>query len=388
MSRNVRNSLLITAVLSCLLGPRAVAQVTRSDSANVLLHIAQELRDAGAFARARVLMQVLLDRYGETPEAHLASDLLAQLPNESDTSGMVELVAWHTLFGTAVGALVPAAFGLEGSSPYGAGILLGGPIGFFGSHGLAKAGSLTSGQALAIDFGSMWGMIQGPMIRDWLNIGEREVCFPSTGGTFCREETPDEAVPAAMLVGGLSGLAIAALVAPSRHISTSTGLSMIFGSHWGIYFGFLAATLVNAEEGEGEIPFMLIGGNGLALAAALGMPKLGWRPSRVWMVHLGGLMGVAAGFGVGVLTDPDSEFLGATIMTVAGLAGLGLGIAVTRADENLPTGAGPAMGGALFNLRGQRVQLGVPLPLPSLVPSRHGDGRALGLRLSLVKGTF
>ncbi len=389
MSRNVRASILI-AVVFCIAGPaNSIAQTSRSDSANVLLHIAGELRDAGASARARVLIEVLIERYGETQAARLAADMLAALPSQDESeSGMVELVAWHTLFGTAVGALVPAAFGLEGSEPYGAGILLGGPLGFFGSHGLARARPITSGQALAIDFGSMWGMIQGPMIRDWLNIGEREQCFPTGSGTFCQEETPDEAVPAAMLVGGLSGLVIASLVVPTRPISTSTGLSMIFGSHWGLYFGFLAAVLVNADEGEGEIPFMLLGGNGLALAAALGMPKLGWSPSRVWLVHLGGLMGVAAGFGVGALTDPDSEFAGATIMTVGGLMGLGLGVAVTRADERRGIGPGPAMSGALFNVRNDRVQLGVPLPMPSLVPSRNGDGSSLGLRFSLLKGTF
>jgi hypothetical protein len=366
------------------------AQITRSDSANVLLHIAQELREAGQLSRARVLMQVLLQRYGDTPEAGPASDLLAQLGNEDEPgSGTVELVAWHTLFGTAVGALVPAAFGLEGPEAYGAGLLLGGPIGFFGSYGLARARTLTAGQALAIDFGSMWGMIQGPMIRDWLDIGDGQDCFATGSGTVCRETTPDEATPAAMLVGGLSGLLIASVVAPPRSISTSTGLSMIFGSHWGIYFGFIAATLANAEEDEGEIPFMLLGGNGLALAGALGMPKLGWSSSRVWLVHLGGLMGVAAGFGVGAITDPDSEVLGAGIMAVGGLAGLAIGVAVTSGDDIGGIGSGSAaMSDALLNLRGQRVQLGVPVPTPGLVPSRHGDGRSLGLKLSLFKGRF
>ena len=165
---------------------------------------------------------------------------------------------------------------------------------------------------------------------------------------------------------------------------------MIFASHWGLYYGFLAAVFANAEEDEGEIPFMRAAGNAAVLAAALGMPKLGWSSRRVWLVHLGGLVGVIGGLGVGMITDPDSEAVGAAIMTVGGVAGLVIGIATTRNDNpfSVASGAAVRIGGALFNLHERKLELGVPMPMPALVPSSDRGRRSLGLQISLLKGTF
>ena len=51
------------------------------------------------------------------------------------------------LYGAFLGAAIPAALGADDPEGYGAGLLVGAPLGFFASRAYAKNPAITDGQA-------------------------------------------------------------------------------------------------------------------------------------------------------------------------------------------------------------------------------------------------
>jgi hypothetical protein len=140
----------------------AAAQVTAADSAAVLLDAARDFEAQGRRDVADALYRLIVERYPGSAAAADARVRLAALPAaEADGSGRVELRIWMTLYGAWLGAAVPAAFGADSPEPYGAGLLLGGPAGFFAGRALDERLDLSAGQVRAITLGGTWGTWQG-----------------------------------------------------------------------------------------------------------------------------------------------------------------------------------------------------------------------------------
>lgn len=374
--------------LTWLAPAHARGQATRADTAAVLYRVAEDLRGAGYPDDARRLLRVIIERYQGTEAAGEARRLFFELRRRAEGSGgTAAFVAWHTALGAAVGVLIPAAWEEERPAPYGVGLLLGGPLGYGLSRVYTARHQLSSGQALAIDYASAWGMIQFPMWEDILDIGGHEECFLAGLEPVCYEVGGGATVSGA-LVGALAGVTAGLAVAGTRPVSAGTALSIMFASQWGLYFGYVGSTLAQAD-GEAALTWTAVGGNLGFLAALVGGPKLRWSSNRTWLVEASGLAGLGAGFGVALIANPDDDEVGWTLTGLGAGLGLAIGAATTGSIDDEGAG-GVGIGRSLIERNADGWRIGVPMPRPGILPAPAASTRAFvpALEISLLQAVF
>src|SRR5687768_2160538 len=106
--------LILTLVLLSSAGT-AQAQLTQADSAAVLLGVANRLRAEGRAALANQLLDLIRERYANTPAAAEAARLRANVRVDiEERSGKTEMLIWSTTYGLAVGIMLPFALGADG----------------------------------------------------------------------------------------------------------------------------------------------------------------------------------------------------------------------------------------------------------------------------------
>lgn len=358
---------------------RLAAQITAADSAGLLYQTAVRLEAQGERAAAHALLRHLVRQYPGTPAAADAEQRLTQLTRHViERSGRGELMVWYTIYGAWLGIAVPSALGADGPEPYGLGLLLGAPTGFLVSRAYGRSTPLSSGQARIIDFGSQWGTWQGLGWRAALDIGQRTETYcppPPPGGVeqcYFYESRSDRAPWAAMLVGGIGGAVGAALLARGREIPGGAATFAIHSAYWGTWYGLASSVFADVHDSDAGLAWTLVGGNVGLLAGALAGPR-GISSGRVWLITAGGLGGAAAGFGLDLLIQPDSDQLAIGIPTVTSALGLVLAAQWTRAYDAEGGGDGddpPGM--ALLNVRSGRLSLGLPAIAPA--PLELGGG--------------
>ena len=347
-----------------LLAPRpSQAQQTGADSAQAVLNAAQVLEREGRNDMARDLMRYLVRRWPDSPAAATARAQFPTLPTESlGGFGRTSFIAYHVLYGAFLGAAIPAALGADDPEGYGVGLLLGAPLGFFGSRAIAKNPVMTDGQAGIIQFGSFWGTWQGFGWQAALDLGEDEFC----DADFCYTVDSDTAPWAYAVAGGLTGFAFGMLAA-RKPIAGGTSAMIFHSSLWGTYFGVAAAELLRDEDGGGDdddvLTAALIGGN-VGLLAAIPLAAA-WKPtsSRVRVASAAGLAGGLAGIGVALIADVEetkSVFAITTVGVTAGLiAGYALGKDNTSRLANISVPLAPALVSGVG-----KPKIGIPIPYP------------------------
>ena len=354
----------------------AAAQATRADSAAVLLHAARTFQDRGKTQVAEAIYQYISERYGDTRAGAEAMDALRVFPLEgSDRTSQVELMVWATTFGAWMGVAIPGAFGADGPEAYGAGLLVGAPLGFLGGRALARSRPLSEGQVRAITFGSLWGTWMGLGLMEVLDLGEKEYC----DFDYCSVDGPDGSdVFKALVLGGLAGTVTGALLA-RKPIPMGVATASSLGAFWGSWFG-VAGGVVLGLENDPLLTSTLVGGNVGLLATAKLAP--GWEISRnrARLVSIAGVVGGLAGAGVDLLIQPNDEKVAMGIPLAGSIVGLAVGAGMTSGmdhrDGSLPAGAAsqfpePA---SLLRLREGRLSFGLPAPYPTLVPVEDARG--------------
>ncbi len=389
------------------------ARITAADSAEVLLDAASRFAAQGRHDVADALHRLIVERFSSTPAADVARLRLgAARARGAPGSGSVELQVWSTLYGLWLGVAVPGALGADSSEPYGIGLLVGGPAGYFAGKRLAGSRSLTEGQARAITLGGTWGTWQGFGWAEVFDLGTDEVCYDDPFGRYCYEEgDSSEETFAAMILGGAAGIAAGAALA-SRPVSPGVATAVNFGSLWGSWLGFGSGYLADLEE-DALLAATLLGGNaGLAVTA---MKAPDWNPSRsrARIVSIYGVIGGLSGAGLDLLTRPDDEKVAVALPLAGSVIGLALGMANTRSYDAAdaargaaaPSGSGvqrplgvgegeregsDAPGGALLNLSRGEWTLGAPVPHPRLLELDTPDGtvRRPALGLTLLSARF
>ena len=361
---------------------QAQARVTQADTAQVLLEAARGFEAEGRWDVAEALYQHVVARYGTTVAATEARSRLATPPaNVVYGDGTVELTVWMTLYGAWLGVAVPGAFGADSPEPYGVGLLAGGPTGFLSGRGMARSLNLSEGQARAITLGGTWGTWQGFGWREVFDLGVEQSCNTSPfGDEFCFDnEDNSEETFAAMVVGGLVGIGVGALLS-GRDITPGTGTVVNFGSLWGTWFGVAGGILMDLEDDD-LLAATLVGGDVALLATALLAPGWNVSRSRARLVSIAGVLGGLGGAGIDLIAQPDDEKVAVAIPLVGSVAGLLLGIAATRDSGPDLGGSEASTSGALVRLDEGRISLGLPTPVPTLVP--HDGPRGTRLRPAL-----
>ncbi|MDE0393376.1 MAG: hypothetical protein OYK82_01230 [Gammaproteobacteria bacterium] len=354
---------LMAAALGASLPPeRASAQITAADSAAVLLGTAGDLEQRGERDAAETLYRYITGRFEGTPAAATAGARLdAGSGGQSPGGGETELQVWSTTYGIWLGMMVPLALDADGPEPYGVGLLLGAPGGFFAGRSVARSRPLSLGQARAITWGGTWGALQGMAVA---NATDKE----------------EQAFVQSMVIGSAAGVA-GGMLAARREITPGTATSATLGSLWGSWFGLASSTLLDYTDDQVWVAMMVTGNAGL-VGGALAGSRWPLSRSRARLISVGGLIGGVAGLGTVLIGDTDDEDTVIGVALAGSVAGLVLGGVLTQGDDaeadmsgNEP-GAGflPATG-ALINWSGGDWSLSAPLPSPSLDPSDGYGGR-------------
>lgn len=370
------------------------SQVSRADSATVLLRVAQRLEADGETGMARDVLAVLLHYYPDTRAANAAADWLTDLRTvRTRGNGRTGLTVWNTIYGAWLGVAVPTALGATEPAPYGAGLLIGAPLGFFGTRALTQNKSVTSGQAISTAFGSIWGTFQGIGWREVFDIGDTESCWYDeyVGQEYCYESTPEEAPFTAAVIGGLAGLATGAAVSAATDPSAGTATMVQFGALWGTWYGIAAGVLAGAED-EALLAWSLVGGNVGLLGTALSTSSWEMTAGQAWLVTAAGLAGGVAGLGVTFLFNVENAEAGVGITAAGTTAGLVTGLVIVARNGSSRLESDQFIGGgALVNLDGSNWSLGLPIPQPALLRRADSPGStrtAIGMRVPLLAGTF
>lgn len=369
------------------------AQVSRADSAAILLDATRRLELEGERAAARELLDFIFRHFPGTPAARAAEAMMsASRTRETETSGRASFIAFSTLYGAWLGIAVPAAFGADSPEPFGAGLLIGAPLAFFTSKAFVARYPMSSGQATLVGFGARWGTWQGIGWREVLGIGTRtiEVC-PPTVGCYTYEDDSEEAPFTAAIVGGLTGLLTAGVVAQKTAPTHGTATMIELGSLWGVWYGFAGAVLANVEDDAG-LQWALIGGNVGLVASAVGARSLRMGAGRARIISAAGLAGGVAGLGLDLLLDVHDEETAVLIPTLTSAVGLVAGGFMTRRFESgTPLRNDRPARPGLVNLSERSWSLGMPAPeaAPMLLPDRlRGWRNGVGVRISIFSAEF
>ena len=386
----LRGLLLLALSAAALSAPRpASAQLTRADSAAVLLAAAEDFANRGADDVAEALYGHILERFPGTVAAETARTLLEVVTGrQSQAGGEVELKVWSSLYGLWQGVAIPLAASADDAEVYGLGLLVGGPAGFLIGRAMARSRPRSLGQARAITWGGTWGAIQGGGWALALDLGTAERGYRVYG-----DDESTEAAIGAMIVGGAAGIA-GGLAMARREITPGAATSAMLGSLWGTWFGYSTAFLMNVE-GDGLTASAMLVGNAGLVAGALAGSRMPLSRGRARLISVGGLVGAFGGLGINLIAQPESDKTIMATILAGSIAGLALGAAGTRDDrgetdpsEDLEAAALPVPG-SLLNWSDGNWAFSTPLPTPALEPTGRNDGRdGLVWKVPLLKVRF
>ncbi|MBI3982936.1 MAG: hypothetical protein HY337_08500 [Gemmatimonadetes bacterium] len=382
-------------ILGLALGPRpARAQATAADTAAVLLTAALRFDAQGDRRLAQALLALIARDYATSPAAAEAGNRLAALRQaDRAESGRVELIVWGTTYGAWLGIGIPGMLEADEAAPYGAGLLLGAPVGFLAARAYGVSTSMSLGQARAIRWGGIWGSWQGAGWREVFDIGDgtETYCDPFSGFCSTYPVESDVAPLTASVLGGLAGTVAGAVIARSADITTGTSTLFETGSLWGLWYSGATAALLDVDGEDAVLTWLLLGGNAGLLTGALAGPKLGWSAGRARLVSITGVAGLIGGLGLDLLFEVDDDKAAIAIPMVTSVIGLGMGVSWTRDYDARRRDFGGQMSNALFAVRDGRLGMAIPLPTPTLLPAGlDGDRvrRAPGLSLRLLDASF
>ena len=377
----IRAAFVVALLATSLSTPsRASAQLTRADSAAVILAVASDFESRGEEDVAASLYRHIVDRFPGTPAAGTAGARLdAASAEQSQAGGEIELKVWSTLYGIWLGMAVPATADAEGPEAYGVGLLLGAPAAFLAGRAFTRSRPVSPGQARTITWGGTWGAWQGMGWANALELGGGERIIE--GDILINEGPSDQAIFASMIAGSAVGLA-GGVLASRRDITPGTSTSAMLGSLWGAWFGLASSVLLDLDETTAWGTTMMTGNAGLA-AGALAGSRWPLSRSRARLISVGGLIGGVGGLGIVMIAQPDNDDVEIGIPLVGSIAGLVAGVALTQgagaeedASENAQAAGSLPASGALLNWsRGGEWSLSAPLPFPVREPDARMDGR-------------
>jgi hypothetical protein len=370
------------------------AQATRADSAAVLLEAARTFQDEGKTEVAEAIFHYISERFGNTPAGAEAMAALRALPEEgTGRTSQVELMVWATTYGAWMGVAIPGALGADGPEAYGAGLLVGAPLGFLGGRALARSRSLSEGQVRAITFGSLWGSWMGFGVLEVFDWGQSEYCDID----YCWEEGPDGPdVFKSFVIGGLAGTLTGAILA-RKPIPMGVATAASLGAFWGTWFGVAGGVLVGLEN-DPLLTSTLVGGNVGLLATAKLAPGWGVSRNRARLVSIAGVIGGLAGAGVDLLVQPDDEKVAMGIPLAGSIVGLAVGSGLTSGMDDRGGSASAGLGNSsefpgsasFLRIRDGRLSVGFPSPFPTMVEVENARGFSFrpALGVTLFEGRF
>ncbi len=368
-------ALAVTAV------PCQAQEPVPADHAAALYRAALALESEQSYDLADALMEYILRHYPDSDAAAAIVRTRSQPGRRRlDTSGRTELVVWSTLYGLWLGVAVPGMLGAENAAAYGAGLLVGGPLGLGTAMTATRGRPVSDGTAAAITFGGTWGTWQG---WGWADVlGSRRRCEPDSysGGEWCYDDGPSaEAVLGSMIAGGVAGILVGSRIAGTHGITPGQASTTSLAAVWGIWYGYALSVLTGLDgSSDGALTAALVGGDlGLLIGAGIARRRHPTR-SAARLVSIAGVAGGLAGLGLDLIVQPSSD--GVAVGIPMATSALALAVAAS-AISSRPSSETGLRAGARGDWR-----IGGPV-----VPAfRRDDGGRLrpALAMTLLSGRF
>jgi hypothetical protein len=268
------------------------------------------------------------------------------LEHNERRQGDIGLTVYGGLYGIWLGVAVPAGLDVDEAPTYGMAIIAGAPIGAWSAWRYARGAGISKGQAGLVSLAGNFGTWQGLGWAGVNDTGARDV----------------------MLIGAACGTAAllgAAVMAPRVDVSYGQTTLLHSATSWGAWYGVAAAQMAGSS-GENVVASALVGSAaGLALSSAW-CARNDISSDRARILSLGGILGLATGFGLDLIIQPEDDGAIFALPAAASLAGMTWAALRTQDDVRRAAAHG--------------VELD-PMPRLSLAPGG-------GLRVDLLHGTF
>ncbi len=293
------------------------------------------------------------------------------VPRGPDRSGRGWVIGNQTMHGIFLGLAVPAMLGADDPEPYGVGLLIGAPLGAILAKTYTDRVPVSAGQSTVITWGGRFGL--------WQALG-----WTLVATTDASSETVWGAMAAGLVGGTVAGAAIA------RHpISHGDAWFAEHASMWGTWYGVTLGVLADLE-GDALLASALGGGLAGLAGGALATRRVEWSAGRSWLVHVLGIAGIGAGFGLDLILQPDDDRIVLLVPMVTSAVALAAGVQATRRmDDPSSRRASAGASSALLAMQGRSLRAAIPAPVPTLVPRDDGRTRRFvpGMRLTLFAWT-
>jgi len=336
--------------------------------AKTLLRAAYELQKVGEIGLAQKYFAELQSTYPNTKAARYARAV-----RPLDHSGRTSLIVFTTLYGAYVGGAFPQMFNVGNSTAiFGASILAFTGLGLVGSLFGTRHLNMNREHTALITTSTLWGVGNFFVLGLLLDF--------SFQNTF-----------RAVTVGGILGYA--AGFAISRYVPLKEGRTAFASSmglwaagYTGLAMGMLAINGVNVSGKA--IAAALLAAADLGLVAGIFVhSKVRFSQSRTLLVNLSGAVGALGGASLLLIFGTSNATVPLATITLTSLAGLGLGIYLTRDMKKSSNADITASSGALFNYNGRQWAMGVPLP--TITPDqRGGSEQRLNVSVPIAAGRW
>ncbi|HET7903534.1 MAG TPA: hypothetical protein VFM17_03135, partial [Candidatus Eisenbacteria bacterium] len=142
-------------------------------------------------------------------------------------------------------------------------------------------------------------------------------------------------VVAAGVVGGLAGILVAVPLSSAVGFTEGHAEITSAGMYWGGWFGLVESILTGRDEDDEDSPLvdMLVGSDIGVVTAGIAARGARLSEGRMRLINLCGVLGVAFGGGLALLTESDDDQAVIGLLGAGSIGGLALGIHATRAYD-------------------------------------------------------
>ena len=295
------------------------------EEADLLLRLALRFAARGRYDLVQGVLEDLRGDFPETQAGLTANWLLPEVralqadrrvlvwdqPTQGGGGGN-DLKLFGGYYGLWLGLAIPLALDADSPEAYGAGLMAGGPVGFFLASWAAGRWDITEGQATMIELGGNLGT--------WQGLGWAEV----QGA-----DGPD--IVGSGVLAGLAGIGAASWLTSRYEFSEGHAALTAAAGPWGAWFGLVAAVISETETDDGWDfhKSMLIGSDALVLTTGVLARKAEMSEKRVRLISLNGIIGSVMGLGLTLIAQPDDGGSVMAIIGACGAGGLAAGFALT-----------------------------------------------------------
>lgn len=259
--------------------------------------------------------------------------------------GANDLRLFGGYYGLWLGFALPLSLGADSPEPYGAGLITGGPTGYFLASKYTETHAISEGNATMISLGGNFGAWQG---MGWAGAVHADGQNVVGTGVAC----------------GLLGIGAAAMMTSRHDFGEGHAALTESAMSWGAWFGLVEAGISNSDFEDDVLYKTLIGSAGLTLATGIFAKDIVMTEKQVRFVNLGGILGSVMGMGLTMIIQPDDGSVAWGIIGGCGAAGLVMGL-----NSELKTGPTKQNNGP--------VNVSLTAPWFSTQPDLMNGGRAM-----------